>query len=458
MKALEKIYYRMPTACQNIMVSIKGLQLERTRKRGAYEEYKREILARKDWDATQFEAYQLNELNKLLSHAAENVPYYKTILGPKLCKIDSLQSFTHVPLLSRDKIKANPEAFLAGQVKNKIIVHTTGTTGSPLKIICDEKARQNNYAFFDAYLESLGLKVGARHIIIGGRIVVSPDCSKPPFWRESKFQNSLLMSSYHLAENFFDYYVQKIADYQPEYIESYPSSIYLIARHMMKNGQRLKIKAIITSAETLYPDQREVIEHSFMCKVHDQYGCVEMSFFAGQCPEGNYHLRPDYGIVEILDNDGNPLPLGKTGNVVCTGFINKQMPLIRYLIGDRAAMDEEQTCSCGLQTALLKNICGRKDDVLITGDGRSVGRMSPVLKGLPVKNAQYIQNIPGEVLVNIVPDESFDAEQDVRAVYQAVKLRLGKATKVQIILVPELMKGKGGKLKSVISNVKTEEG
>ena len=454
MNSLEKLYYWLPVPLQNIAVSLKGLQLKRIRKRGAYEEYKRQITNRNDWRAGQFESYQLEQLNRIVQFASKNIPYYQRKYGTDIGTLDSLNTFrTRIPVLPREIVRSNPNDFISANSNNPIVVQTTGTTGSPLKVVCDADSRQKNYAFFDAYLESLGLNTTARHIIIGGRVVVPPSSIKPPFWRDSKFQKSLLMSSYHLSDKFIDSYIDKIAEFKPEYIEAYPSSIYVIARHMHNTGRQLKIKAIVTSAETLYPEQREIIEQSFQCKIYDQYGCAEMCLFVGQCTEGKYHIRPDYGFIEIIDDHGHTAPLGELGNVVCTGFINKQMPLIRYIIGDRAALDTNQTCNCGLNTPILSEISGRKDDMLITGDGRYVGRMSPVLKGLPVKEAQYIQNIPGEVLVNIVPDKMFKTSRDTISVVEAVTLRLGKNTRVKVNLVQDLVRGKGGKIKAVISNI-----
>lgn len=443
----------MPVPIQNIMVSLKGFQLNRTRKRGAYVKYKQQINARKNWSTSQFETYQLEQLNKVMSYAVKNIPHYQRTIDSDFSKLENISALGNMPLLPREKVRSNPNDFRPIGASKQIIVHTTGTTGSPLNVYCDADSRQKNYAYFDAYLESLGLNTSARHIIIGGRVVVHPDSITPPFWRESKFQNSLLMSSYHLNDNLIDYYINKITDYQPEYIESYPSAIYLIAKHMLIAGRQLKIKAIVTSAETLFRDQRETIEKVFQCKVYDQYGCAEMCLFVGQCLEGKYHVRPDYGCVEIVDDSGNLLPLGETGNVVCTGFVNQQMPLIRYAIGDCAIMDTNQSCNCGLHTPIIKEIIGRKDDVLVTGDGRKVGRMSPVLKGLPVKAAQYIQNVEGEVIVNIIPGDAFDSKHGVDAVIESVKLRLGKKTKIQVNLVKKLVRGRGGKLKSVISTL-----
>ena len=37
---------------------------------------------------------------------------------------------------------------------------------------------------------------------------------------------------------------------------------------------------------------------------------------------------------------------------------------------------------------VLERVVGRKDDVIVTPDGRQIGRLSPGLKGFPVREAQ----------------------------------------------------------------------
>ena len=50
----------------------------------------------------------------------------------------------------------------------------------------------------------------------------------------------------------------------PHYIDSYPSSIYAIAKYMKENNVAgIHPKAIITSSETLFDYQREIIEKVF---------------------------------------------------------------------------------------------------------------------------------------------------------------------------------------------------
>jgi phenylacetate-CoA ligase len=370
-------------------------------------------------------------------------------------EINCLDDLRRLPILSRDEVKRNPSEFFADNYSpsERISLHTTGTSGSPLKIECNKSARQKNYAFFDGYLETIGLNPASRHIIIGGRVIVPPNVKKPPFWRYSYFQKSLLMSSYHLKDIWMDAYIDKIKSFSPEYIESYPSSIYLLAKYILKHNRPLKCKAVVTSAETLSDEQRETIEQAFNTKVYDQYGCAEMCFFVGQCSYGNYHVRPDYGVLELVDDHGNQVEKGRYGKVLCTGFVNSVMPLIRYSIGDIASYSEEESCLCGLDTPILMGIQGRIDDVLLTSDGRPVGRMSPVLKGFPIRESQYIQYKAGEIELLIVPEPEFSRDRDMKQIIESVRLRLGSDCKVSVRMVDSIERGKGGKRKAVISYV-----
>lgn len=452
---LETIYHALPLALQNLLVSIKGFQLQHVRKSGDYSSYRRAIRERTHWSQQQFLDYQLQQLKIIVEYARKNTQHFQRLCNELQINsesIDSLADVRKLPVLQRREITRNPDDFVAGSIpeKQRRTVHTTGTSGSPLKVICDGDARQQNYAFFDQYLSSIGINIEARHIIIGGRVLMSPDCNKPPFWRYSAFQKSLLMSSYHLSDQYITYYIDKINDFKPEYIESYPSSIYRIAQFMNERDICIPCKAIVTSAETLLPEQRSAIEQAFSCPVYDQYGCSEMSVFSAQCKQGRYHVRPDYGLVEILDDNDRPLPKGEKGNVVCTSFINRAMPLIRYKLGDISAFGPD--CNCGLNTPTLTGIEGRNDDVIYTIDRKAVGRLGSVLRGLPVIAAQYIQHQVGFLQVIIEPASDF-TEKSLQEIDIALRLRVGESMQVEYKVVDTIPRGPGGKLKSVISTV-----
>jgi phenylacetate-CoA ligase len=455
---IEKIYYYLPVILQNVAVSLKGLMLESTRKGRIYREEKEKIIARTSWSTEQFAQYERENFCSMLEHAIMYVPFYRLWWETKKLKIPSqcsLIDIIDVPVITKDKLKSSTGNYISTEkdISKIVKINTTGTTGAPLEVICSRDTRQMNYAFYDAYLTSIGVDPTKKSITIGGRIIVSPNVTKPPFWRYSIFQKKLLMSSYHLNNNNIGSYIKKIESFNPEYIEAYPSSIHTIANYMLENNIRVHCNTIVTSAETLYSEQREVIEKAFSTKVFDHYGCAEMCVFVAQCKYGRYHVRSDFGMLEILDENDMPVDVEKLGRVVCTGFINKVMPFIRYSIGDIAAYSGITHCECGLNTPVLREIYGRADDMLITADGRKIGRMSPVMKGLPVRESQFIQRKIGELDVLIVPEEKYSELSDTDRVIEAVELRMGKDCKVNVYLVDKIQRGKGGKFKSVISKI-----
>jgi len=86
----------------------------------------------------------------------------------------------------------------------------------------------------------------------------------------------MMFSSYHLTQQNLPYYIDEMAKFNPELIDSYPSSIYIVAKFLVENGGAglIKPKGIVTSAATLFEEQRELIEEAFKCKVYDQYGAA----------------------------------------------------------------------------------------------------------------------------------------------------------------------------------------
>ena len=69
-------------------------------------------------------------------------------------------------------------------------------------------------------------------------------------------------------------------------------------------------------------------------------------------------------VIEILDEQGDPLPDGEEGEIVVTSLSNFAMPLIRYKIGDRGCFLKE-ACSCDDPGKVLKLTTGRSNDWVV---------------------------------------------------------------------------------------------
>jgi len=460
MKSLsETIYLKSPVFIQNLALSFYGLKLQHIRYGGEYKDYLNEALTHMKYGDRDLNEYINTALKLTIRDAARNVPYYREMFQQLKIKpedIKTVEDLAKIPLLKKSAIKKDPLKFVNTNYNNRklICIHTTGTTGTPLKIFCDNRARQTNYAYYDRFLINNHINYKGRRGTFGGRIVVPPQQDKPPFWRYSHFQKNMLFSSYHLTERNIPFYINKLRKFQPDYIDSYPSSLCTIAAHAQKQGLNLEglTKGITTSAETLFSQQRKIIESAFGVPVVDQYGAAEMCMFIGQCREGKYHIHTDYGLLEVLREDGTKAEPGEEGEIVCTGFINHAMPLIRYSIGDRGILSDRQ-CKCGSRFPVMEKILGRIDDFIITPDGRKIGRLSPVLKGFPIKEAQYIQETTDELLVLIVKDTGF-SHQTEKEIIKELRKRVGMTIALKMKYVDQVKRSSGGKLRSIISKLK----
>lgn len=177
---------------------------------------------------------------------------------------------------------------------------------------------------------------------------------------------------------------------------------------------------------------------------------------ATECEHGRLHVSMDFGIVEIVDEQGEPLPPGEEGRIVCTGLFNEVQPLIRYDIGDRGAWSTER-CPCGRNhLPVLREIAGRLEDVVFGPDGREVVRVCS-LQDLPhVISAQLVQERLDLVKVRVVATEEFDERDELLIRDTIATKRLGKV-RVEIERVAELERTACGKVRRVISQLPPEE-
>ncbi|MBK7217302.1 MAG: hypothetical protein IPH95_09670 [Candidatus Promineofilum sp.] len=152
---------------------------------------------------------------------------------------------------------------------------------------------------------------------------------------------------------------------------------------------------------------------------------AEYAAAGSECQHGRLHLWPEAGHVEVLADDDRPAPVGQTGRIVPTGLLNADMPLIRYDIGDRAALLPDDGCACGRTLPLMSSVEGRHDDAIVTPDGRAIGRLDPVFKAdLPIREAQIIQETWDRMRVRFVPAAAY-RRADGEALVARIRDRVG---------------------------------
>jgi phenylacetate-CoA ligase len=94
------------------------------------------------------------------------------------------------------------------------------------------------------------------------------------------------------------------------------------------------------------------------------YASTEMATSFADCTFGmGGHVPADLMVVEIVDDEGRPVPPGEPGEVVATPLQVSGMPLVRFRTGDIATL-HAGPCRCGRTTPRLGPVIGRKSQML----------------------------------------------------------------------------------------------
>lgn len=449
----ENLYLKSPAALQTLAVTLMGIKTKRERfnQNGIS---MLELLNRTQFFSREaILEYQKNEFIKTARYAIKNTEYYSRWAKENAIHENDIRSLDDIrvfPVIDKVFLKENQNIFTSNDPalkKHQFTIYTSGTTGSPLAVTTDPVSRSKHYAFFSRLRKFYGIDKNDRRATLFGRAIIRPDQKSPPFWRMDYAQNNLLMSSYHLKEEFLKDYYSKILSFKPAEIFSYPSSIFFIADYIIrKKLPPLDAKLVMCTAENLLPSQRKIITEAFNAPVVNQYGCTEMAFFAADNSDGLLEIHPEHGICEVLIKSGHVLPHG-SGSLVATGFINQSMPVIRYHIADE--VDLLPAKDSGRQA--IREIEGRSDDIIYRLDGSPVGRIGPIFKSITtIKYGQLVQHCDGKITISLVPTNLYLPE-DGNHLIEQLKIRTGDSMEVNIQLVDHIPKNRDKKFKLVIS-------
>lgn len=437
-------YRHAPVRAQESLIAARAALRAKLREGRAFEALRAQLGESQWWSAAQLRRYQERRVQELLEFARRHVPYYRERTGGTDLK--------QWPLLDKAAVRAAGRSMLAARRNGPLFESgTSGTSGSPLRLWQDLAAVNRENAFVWRQLEWAGLERGERRAWLRGDMIVPAAQREPPYWRLNRAENMLMLSSYHLAESSAAAYLEALEAFDPAVIQAYPSSIGFLASWMLAGGTRYRGAAlcgIVTSSEILSVERRRDVSLAFGCPVLDWYGQAERVAAVGTCERGRYHLIADYAHVELLPaGDG-------TFELAGTGFNNFAMPLIRYRTGDfvRPAPAGER-CVCGRTFPLIEAIAGRDDDALRLPDGRTIGRLDHVFKGLSgIVEAQIRQERADAVAVLVVAAPGY-GEATRRALLANLRERLGDGVALEIRRVDAIARGANGKLRGVVSAI-----
>jgi len=410
------------------------------------------------WPKEQLEELQLERLQALVKHAYQNVPYYhRKFTEAKLRPDDirTLADLTKLPALTKKDIREYRDELVARNLpKNKLIPSATGgSTGEPLQFYIDEECRNRGSAATHLVYSWYGYERGDKLAYLWG--------SPRDITRMQSLSNRILLrifrtvylDAFNMSESNMAEFARKLSRLKPKIIIAYASAAYLFARYLKHHGiKSIKPEAVVTEAEKLFPEQRELIQEVFGCEVFDLYGSREMSTIAAECPQHNgYHIFTPNVILEFV-RDNHPVSSGEMGKILVTDLRNYAMPFIRYENGDLGVPSQEK-CPCGRGLPLMQEIVGRASDVIVGAGGKYIHGefFTHVLwDKLWVKQFQVKQDKDRNITLSIVPETQPEAGE-LEALKAIIQQELGEEIKLDILLSDSITLTESGKYRFTIS-------
>jgi len=407
------------------------------------------------WPKESLEKLQVKKLQYLVKYVSENIAFYRDFLKKnKLTwedfnKVEDVKKF---PVITKDDIQKNYSKFLPIGIKKDKLLHrsTGGSTGKPLTIYMDLDFLSRDKANTEHYMEVLGLDIfNYKSIRLYGDKIPAELIKKREYWY--KEDKKLVMSCYHINKDTVRRYVEKIKEHNPVYIHTRPSAILPLAKYILSERLKVKVKTICCDGEYLTDGQRDIIEKAFRGIVYNVYGHTEACTVGHSCKHSRLlHFMPQVGILELLDKDGNEVcEEGKTGEIVATGFNNKMFPLIRYRTKDMAVYTNKK-CKCGRDYKMIKSVEGRIQDYVVDKN-KNLVPLAPAIfnyndmdwKG--IKEFKVIQEEEGKLLFNVVCEKGEKITK--RFIEDKIEQIFGNVFEIEVKFINELSRTKRGKFR-----------
>ncbi len=457
----ESLYAKSPVAFQNAAISAYGYYWKARRFGGVFDANYQAFHERESFSVSQWRDYVTIELRRLLVHAYQTVPFYRERYTASGISLERLKTFEiemlpQLPMLEKSALRSEGTTRLLSSARERggQFYASSGSTGTPTSILYSFPMHQRQAAAYEARVRNwAGVDRFMPRAMIGGRRVVPQGTGRPPYYRFNIAERQLYMSAYHISRATAKDYLRGLVQHGSQYMVGYAMSNYILARFFQEEGLAApEMKAVLTSSEKLTSQMRGLFSDVYKCKTFDGWSGVENCGLISENEHGQLLVSPDVGWIEVLDIHGNPAAPGEEGEVVCTGFLNYDQPLIRYRIGDAVRLSDEKA-ACGRNMPVIKEIVGRLEDVVVGRDGREMVRFHGIFTNLAtVVEAQVVQHDYDKFEIIVVTSGRF-ADEDKVSIRSRMKSQLG-TIEISFREVPEIPRGNNGKFKAVISHVK----
>jgi phenylacetate-CoA ligase len=351
------------------------------------------------------------------------------------------------------------------KVERRVIPHATGgSTGQPFRFFITRASFEWRSAVSDRGYAWALAEEGRRSFYVWGTAIHKQG------WKQRIkegvhhwLQNRQYFDSFHFDDVAKAECCRQLNRFKPVALVGYSGNLIELARYVQRNPGQLtwRAKTVVTAAEGLRPGMRALLEAHLADEVFMSYGSREFMLIGMECKQHDgYHIASDNLYVEVVDDDGRPLPPGELGRIVVTDLHNIATPFIRYEIGDLGVMGaggcglQSSACPCGLPFPVLKSVEGRLQEVIVRADGEKLTALfiPHLMKEFGwVDGYQVVQPEPGTMTMNLVTGDTSWAEK-TGEIEGHLREKLGEGMAIGFERVEALEKNASGKTPIVLNH------
>jgi len=308
-------------------------------------------------------------LKKHINYIMNHSPYYRRALSGLDTEKISLDNLCTLPLTDKSAFETYNEELLAVPMKEiRDIVLSSGTTGKPTRIMYTEHDLKR--LAYNEEISFAGCGLSPNDMVL---LTCTMDRCFVAGLAYFLGIRALGAAAIRNGLSSFASHLEIIQRMNPTVIVGVPSFLHKLGQFLKVQGMdpaKTAVHKLICIGEPIRDrnlsllKMGQYLEEEWGAKVYSTYASSEtITTFCECTAQKGGHLHPELAIVEIVDDEGRPLPSGEAGEVVVTTLSVEGMPLLRFRTGDVSFL-EIGPCECGRYSPRLGPILGRKKQMI----------------------------------------------------------------------------------------------
>jgi len=316
--------------------------------------------------------FQEEKLKDLLIYLQNKSPFYQNLFEThqiNISEIQTLEDLQKIPATTKNDIQQNNDDFFCVPMSEIVDYSTTsGTLGDPVTFGLSDQDLERI-----AYNEAISLSCAG---IQKGDVVQMITTVDKRFIAGLAYLLGLRKIGagvIRMGPGIPELQWDSIFRFKPKYLITVPSFLLKMIDFAEKNNLDFKnssVKAAVCIGESIknqdFSDNilAQKIKEKWDIQLYSTYASTEMSTAFTECEfQNGGHHHPELLITEILDDNGNPVAEGESGELTITTLGVEAVPLLRFKTGDLVKAHYEP-CQCGRNTMRLGPVVGRKQQMI----------------------------------------------------------------------------------------------